>query len=187
MSKAKGPRKNRAKPNRPLDPLLPCGLRRGMRGQMFRRGPGYDRLPSRRFSFVPLWGLPMFLVYAPRRVDCPRCRVKVEAMPWTLPSNPKSPLTETLSWFLAGWAKRLSWKETAEAFHMTWDAVYQSVAMAVSWGREHMDRSGCSGPGCQDRFHDLCQHILEEVVSRSGRERGFQVSEQSARNRCKKT
>ena len=36
MSKARGPRKNTAKPNRPLDPLLACGLKRGMRGQMFK-------------------------------------------------------------------------------------------------------------------------------------------------------
>ncbi len=37
-----------------------------------RPGPGYDTLPSRRFEFVPLWGLPVFFVYAPRRVKCPR-------------------------------------------------------------------------------------------------------------------
>ena len=34
-------------------------------------GPGYDRRPARSFEFVPLWGLKVFLVYAPRRVDCP--------------------------------------------------------------------------------------------------------------------
>ncbi len=33
-------------------------------------GPGYDRLPARRFEFVPLWGMKVFLVYAPRRVEC---------------------------------------------------------------------------------------------------------------------
>ena len=36
MSKAKGQGKNRAKPNRPLDPLLADCLRRGRRGQMFK-------------------------------------------------------------------------------------------------------------------------------------------------------
>jgi transposase len=25
-------------------------------------GPGYDRLPERRFEFVPLWGIAVFLV-----------------------------------------------------------------------------------------------------------------------------
>src|SRR5687768_18370456 len=36
-------------------------------------GPGYDRLPARRFEFVPFWGMKVFLVYAPRRVECTRC------------------------------------------------------------------------------------------------------------------
>lgn len=44
--------------------------------------PGYDRLPARRFEFVPLWGIKVFLLYAPRRVDCPGCGVRVELMPW---------------------------------------------------------------------------------------------------------
>ena len=44
--------------------------------------PGYDRLPVRRFQFVPLWGMPVFLVYAMRRVKCPPCGVTVEQVPW---------------------------------------------------------------------------------------------------------
>jgi len=47
-------------------------------------GPGHDRLPTRRFEFVPLWGMKVFLVYAPRRVGCSRCGVKVERLPWAM-------------------------------------------------------------------------------------------------------
>jgi transposase len=47
-----------------------------------RSAPGYDRLPARRFQFVPLWGLPVYFRYAPRRVECPRCGIKVEKLPW---------------------------------------------------------------------------------------------------------
>ncbi len=47
-----------------------------------RRGPGYDTLPQRRFEFIPFWGIKVFFLYAPRRVDCPCCGVKVERMPW---------------------------------------------------------------------------------------------------------
>ncbi|MEC4676654.1 MAG: hypothetical protein VST72_07040 [Nitrospirota bacterium] len=57
-------------------------------------------------------------------------------MPWV---TGKHRLTDTYAWFLAGWAKRLSWKEVAEAFHTTWDHVFHSVEMAVLWGRKHMD------------------------------------------------
>ena len=33
--------------------------------------PGYDTLPIRRFEFIPMWGIKVFFLYAPRRVDCP--------------------------------------------------------------------------------------------------------------------
>ncbi len=29
------------------------------------RGPGYDRLPERRFEFIPFWGIKVFFLYAP--------------------------------------------------------------------------------------------------------------------------
>ena len=45
-----------------------------------RPAPGYDTLPRRRFEFVPLWGIAVFLVYAMRRVSCQSCGVKVEAV-----------------------------------------------------------------------------------------------------------
>ena len=47
-----------------------------------RPGPGYDRLPERRFEFVPLWGIAVYFVYALRRVDCRSCGVTVERVPW---------------------------------------------------------------------------------------------------------
>src|SRR5271155_5747543 len=73
-----------------------------------RPGRGYDALPPRRFEFPPLWGILVFFVYAMRRVDCPRCGVKVEVVPW---STGKGQTTITYAWFLAKWAKRLSWTE----------------------------------------------------------------------------
>ncbi len=54
--------------------------------------PGYDTLEQRRFEFVPVWGIAVFLVYAMRRVSCPNCGVKVEAVPW---SSGKHQLTDT--------------------------------------------------------------------------------------------
>src|SRR5665647_110802 len=46
------------------------------------RRPGYDTLRVRNFAFVPLWGIPVLFLYAPRRVQCPTCGVKVERLPW---------------------------------------------------------------------------------------------------------
>ena len=61
-----------------------------------------------------LWGFFVFLLYTMRRVDCRRCGVvAVEEVPW---GDGKRTLTKAYMLFLARWARRLSWKETAEAF-----------------------------------------------------------------------
>lgn len=109
--------------------------------------PGYDSLRQRSFEFVPLWGILVFFLYAPRRVDCPDCGVKVERLPW---AQGKSRLTTTFAWFLATWAKRLSWKEVAMAFNTSWDSVVRSVKMAVTWGLEHRDLNGINAIGVDE-------------------------------------
>ena len=38
--------------------------------------------------------------------------------------------------FLARWARRLSWKETAEAFRTSWDKVCDAVEHVVIFGLE---------------------------------------------------
>ncbi len=44
--------------------------------------PAYDRLPERRFEYVPLWGMAVFFVYATWQVGCSKCGGKVEQVPW---------------------------------------------------------------------------------------------------------
>ncbi|MFM8706298.1 MAG: ISL3 family transposase, partial [Planctomycetia bacterium] len=112
-----------------------------------KKRPGYDRLPARRFEFVPLWGMAVYLVYAMRRVNCPECGVVVEQVPW---ATGKCQLTTSLRWFLAGWAKRLSWQETADAFHTTWENVFRSVEHAVEWGLAHRELSGVEAIGVDE-------------------------------------
>lgn len=112
------------------------------------RRPGYDRLPdSRRFDFVPLWMIPVFLIYTMRRVNCPQCGVKVEQVPW---SDGKTPLTREYQWFLAGWARRMSWKEVADCFQVSWDHVFKSVKHAVSWGKSHRSLEGILSIGVDE-------------------------------------
>ena len=96
--------------------------------------PTYDHLAVRRFEFVPFWGFVVFLLYRMRRVSCPQCGVKVEAVPW---GCGKHQMTTAYVLFLAHWAKKLSWKETALSFHTSWDKVCQAVEVVVAWGLEH--------------------------------------------------
>src|SRR5437879_1704193 len=66
-----------------------------------KRGPGYDRLAERSFQFVPLWGLAVFFLYRMRRVDCRRCGITVERVPW---AHGKEQLTTAFVWHLTFWA-----------------------------------------------------------------------------------
>jgi transposase len=112
-----------------------------------RRGRPYDHLKERRFEFVPLWGILVFLAYRMRRVDCPRCGVTVELVPW---SDGKNRLTTTYRWFLASWARRLSWDEVGAIFRTSWDSVRRAVEHAVEWGLAHRDLSGVTAVGIDE-------------------------------------
>ena len=108
---------------------------KAVRSQCHEPGPGYDKLPERRFEFIPFWGFLVFLLYSMRRVDCRRCQtVVVEEVPW---GDGKRTLTLAYMLFLARWARRLSWKETAEAFRTSWEKVFDAVEHVVTYGLEH--------------------------------------------------
>jgi transposase len=96
---------------------------------------GYDQLPERRFEFIPFWGFLVFLLYSMRRVACRRCQaVVVEEVPW---GDGKRTLTRAYMLFLARWARRLSWQETSEAFHTSWEKVFDAVEYVVTYGLAH--------------------------------------------------
>ena len=114
-----------------------------------QRSSGYDRLARRAFIHTPLWGIPVIFLYCLRRVQCATCGVTVERVPW---STGKSPLTISYAWYLSEWAKLLSIEEVARQFKSSWHYVFTSVAMAVAWGREHMDLSNITAIGV-DEIH----------------------------------
>ena len=124
------------------------------------RAPGYDRLPMRRFEFVPLWGIALYLLYAMRRVNCPRCGVTVEAVPW---GDGKCHRTLAYSWFLAHWARRMSWKEVSEAFRTSWENVYRSVQWAVQYGLAHRSLEGIKAIGVDEVLWHRGHHYLTVV------------------------
>lgn len=101
-----------------------------------RRSPVYDMQRARLYNYVPLWGFPVYFRYATRRVSCPVDVVRVEQVPW---AEEKERMTFTYHIFLARWAKRLSWKETAEVFRTSWDSVYRAVRFVVEYGLAHRD------------------------------------------------
>lgn len=112
-----------------------------------KRRSGYDKLSIRHYEFIPMWGIKVFFIYAPRRVNCPCCGIHVEQVPW---STGKHQLTESYMWFLASWAKSLSWKEVATSFKTTWEHVFNSVEMAVNWGLDNRDLSKVTAIGVDE-------------------------------------
>lgn len=120
---------------------------RGVCSNCMKRGPTYDHQPQRAFQFVPMWGIGVFLLCAPRRVDCPECGVKVELLPW---ADGKHQLTTTFAWFLASWAKLLCWKDVASRFQVSWQTVFRAVGEAVVWGLRRRNLDGIQSIGVDE-------------------------------------
>jgi transposase len=116
--------------------LIPDGRCRLICSCCDTKGPGYDTLKERHWKHVPFWGIPVVLVYAPRRVTCANCGIKVEAIPW---AKGKSPLSAPLTVVLATWAKILAWKVVGELFGFHWNTVKKAVKDTVDYGLRNRD------------------------------------------------
>jgi transposase len=73
--------------------------------------------------------------------------VTVEMVPWC---DGKNQLTTTYRWYLATWAKRLSWSEVGSIFRTSWDSVCRAVEFAVEWGLAHRELSGLTALGVDE-------------------------------------
>ena len=125
-----------------------------------RVAPGYDLLSTRRFEFIPIWGYRVMLLYAMRRVQCTACGVKVEQVPWAMG---KHSLTKAYMLYLAHWARKLSWKDTALSFGSTWDQVCHAVEYVVRWGLEHRELEALRAIGV-DEIHIGKSHRFLTLV-----------------------
>jgi transposase len=127
--------------------LIPRKNSRAICSGCGKQGSCYDHQPERLFEFVPLWGFPVFFRYKMRRVNCKNCGVKIESVPW---SEGKQTMTKALMQFLAGWAKKLSWQETARSFHTSWQKVFGSVKYIVNWGLENRELNNVDSIGVDE-------------------------------------
>ena len=115
-----------------LIPVRPRKRSRAICSGCHQPASGYDQSrTARRFEFIGIWGYLVFLVYFMRRVNCKQCGVVVEEVPWGVGKH--SP-TRVYMHFLGHWARKLSWKATAEAFRASWEKVHDAVAYLVDFG-----------------------------------------------------
>jgi transposase len=82
-----------------------------------RRAPGYDQEPLRRWRWLPIGRARVYLEYALRRVWCPNCQVRTEAVPWA----------EQGSWFTK------DFEEMVAYLAQTTDRTTVCKTMGMSW------------------------------------------------------
>ena len=128
--------------------LAPDGRYAPRCGQCDQRGHYRDTWRVRRFRHVPLWGIPVTLVYAPRRVQCRRCEgVHMEALPWAVGQQR---FTRALLVTIATWARVLPWQQVATLFGCAWGTVERAVEAAVAYGLAHRDLTGVTHIGIDE-------------------------------------
>jgi transposase len=94
-----------------------------------RKCAGYDRDRDRRWRHLDLAGMLVQLRYDTRRVDCPRCGVKVELLPWA----------ETSAWFTRPFedqvgylAQRCDKTAVSSMMRIAWDTVGAIIQRVVA-------------------------------------------------------
>ena len=95
-----------------------------------------------------------------RRVNCKRCGVKVESVPW---AEGKQRMTNDFRHFLSTWARRLTWSEVATCFHTSWNTVYRAVRSTVEWGLDNRVLSEITAIGV-DEIHIRKGHNYMTLV-----------------------
>ena len=111
--------------------LLRCGVCRQRCREV------HDVQREREWRDLSMRKLPLKLHYRPRRVECPRCGVRVEDFPW---AEPWARVTTALSNAVAVLARELSWQGTARQYGLNWKSVATIVKRAVQYGLKHRKR-----------------------------------------------
>jgi len=93
--------------------------------------------PEREWRDLSMRKMPLKLCYCPRRVECPRCGVRVEDFPW---AKPWARVTTALFNAVAMLARELSWQGTARQYGLNWKSVATIVKRAVEYGLQHRAR-----------------------------------------------
>lgn len=103
--------------------------RRGRCSECGQSCPGYDRGRGRRWRHLDLAGMMLHLRYDTRRVDCPRCGVKVEQVPWA----------EASSWFTRPFedhvgylAQRCDKTTVSDMMRVAWETVGSIIQRVVA-------------------------------------------------------
>ena len=147
--------------------ILPRKNSRPKCSKCMQKSSGYDTLPPRRFSFIPLWNIPVFFLYSPRRVHCKQHGILVEHLPW---GCGKSSITNTFKVFIAQWGKIVNWKLVSERFGIGWQQVFQSIQYVVDFGLNHRKMANITSLGVDEiavgKGHDYVTVVYQTDENR---------------------
>ena len=142
---------------------------KGICSKCKKPGPTYDHLSERKFEFIPIWGFSIFFIYSMRRINCSNCGIKVEEVPWT---NGKEQTTKQFQHYLSHFAKKMSWKDVASTFKVSWYTVYYSVASIVNYGMSHRSINTVTAIGIDEvLFHSNHKYVtlVYDITSKGRR------------------
>ncbi len=88
----------------------------------------YDQYAGRLWRHADFGGMRIDLRYATRRVECPRCGVRVELVPW---ADPMSAFTRVFEEHVAWCATRMDKTTIAGALRIAWETVGRIIARVV--------------------------------------------------------
>jgi transposase len=137
-----------------LDRLGHRRLRCGECGQEVPRAAP-TRRPPRRWRDLAMREHVVEFVYAPCRVWCRRCGLRVERVPW---ADKWQRVTHALARAVAALARVLDWTSVATHFRLNWKTVTAIVEGAVLWGLAHR------------RWYPLHVVGVDEVSRRKGQQ-----------------
>ncbi len=129
-------------------------------GACCKRAPGYDRLPKRFWKHIAFGRIRISLTYAPRRVDCPKCGVRTEHIPW---ARHASRFTSDFEEMVAYFAQITDKTKVTKLTGIAWRTVGSIVAKVVE---ENLDSTRLKGLKCIgiDEFSYRKYHRYVTVV-----------------------
>lgn len=135
-------------------------------GQCGQRAPGYDRKPLRSWLHLPFGRNRVFLRYAPRRVACRRCGIRVEQLPWSEPGSRFSRPFEELVAYLAQISDQT---KVTQLVGIAWTTVGSIVQRVVSRRLDPDRFEGLRRIGIDEFSYRKRHHYITTVVDHDRR------------------
>jgi transposase len=135
-------------------------------GECGLRASGYDRAAPRRWRHLGIGRLRIWLEYAPRRVECAKCGVKTEKVPW---AAHRSRFTWDFEELVAYLAQVTDQTKVTELLGISWRSVGEIVSRVVARRLDPKRLDGLKRIGIDEFGYRRRHHYLTTVVDHDRR------------------